>query len=65
MSNLARQFMYFNRFFSMDEILEAIEAVTPEYIQEVARDFFQPGRIAVTVLGRLNGWKIGRDALEC
>jgi predicted Zn-dependent peptidase len=65
MSNLARQFMYFNRFFSMDEILEAIEAVTPEHIQEVAREFFRPGRIAVTVLGRLNGWKIGRDALEC
>jgi predicted Zn-dependent peptidase len=65
MSNLARQFLYFNRFFSMDEILEAIEQVTAEQVREVAREFFRPEQIAMTVLGKLNGWKIDREALQC
>ena len=30
MSNLARQEMYYDRFFSMDEIIERIQAVTVE-----------------------------------
>jgi predicted Zn-dependent peptidase len=65
MSNLARQFLYFNRFFSMDEILESVNQVTAEQVQQVANEFFRPEQIAVTVLGRLNGWKIDRHALQC
>src|SRR5437763_9387452 len=47
MSNLARQEMYFDRFFSLDEIIERIESVTAEQLQEMARDLFQPEKIAV------------------
>jgi predicted Zn-dependent peptidase len=65
MSNLARQFLYFNRFFTMDEIIEEIDRVTDEAVQQVARDFFAPERIAVTMLGRLNGWKLDRKDLVC
>jgi len=65
MSNLARQDMYFDRFYGMDELIEKIEAVTAEDLQEMARDFFRTESIAVTVLGNLNGLKVARDQLAC
>jgi predicted Zn-dependent peptidase len=65
MSNLARQELYFHRFSSLDEILASIEAVTREEVQALARQFFQPERIAVTVLGPLNGFTLDRARLEC
>jgi predicted Zn-dependent peptidase len=65
MSNLARQELYFHRFSSLDEILASIEAVTREEVQTLAREFFQPERIAVTVLGPLNGFTLDRARLVC
>jgi len=65
MSNLARQEMYFDRFFSMDEMIEKIEAVTAKQLKELAEEFFQTETIYVTVLGNLNGLKITRDQLAC
>ena len=65
MSNLARQEIYFGRFFSTDEIIAQIEAVTAEQLQQIARDLFRQERIAVTVLGNLDGFKIGREKLAC
>ena len=65
MSNLARQEMYFDRFFSMDEMIEKIEAVTAEQLKELAEQFFRTEAIAVTVLGNLNGLKIPREQLAC
>src|SRR5438067_1596149 len=65
MSNLARQEMYFDRFFSLDEIIERIENVTADQLQEMSRDLFQPEKIAVTVLGNLDGLKISQDQLAC
>jgi predicted Zn-dependent peptidase len=65
MSNLARQEMYFDRFFSLDELIEKIERVTVEAVQEFANEFFRTESIAVTVLGNLNGLKLTRDQLAC
>jgi predicted Zn-dependent peptidase len=65
MSNLARQELYFGRFFSLDEILEAIEAVTREELQSLAQRYFQTDHIAVTVLGPLNGFTLDRSRLAC
>ena len=65
MSNLARQEMYFDRFFSLAEIIERIENVTADQLQEMSRDLFQPEKIAVTVLGNLDGLKISQDQLAC
>jgi len=65
MSNLARQEMYFERFYSMDELLEKIESVTAEQLQDLAKEFFHTESIAVTVLGNLNGLKLSRDQLVC
>jgi len=65
MSNLARQEMYFDRFYGMDELIERIEAVTAEEMKQFAEQFFHTESIAVTVLGNLNGLKISRDQLAC
>jgi predicted Zn-dependent peptidase len=65
MSNLARQELYFGRFYSLDEILAGIEAVTREELQSLARQYFQSDQIAVTVLGPLNGFTLERSRLAC
>ena len=65
MSNLARQELYFDRFYTLDEILLSIEAVTREEVHAIARDFFQPELIAATVLGNLNGFSLDRNRLSC
>ena len=65
MSSLARQEMYFDRFYSMDELIEKIESVTAEEIRQLANEFFLTESIAVTVLGNLNGLKLSREQLVC
>jgi predicted Zn-dependent peptidase len=65
MSNLARQEMYFDRFYGLDELIERIEAVTAHDLQQTANEFFRAGEIAVTILGNLNGLKLTRDQLAC
>jgi predicted Zn-dependent peptidase len=65
MSNLARQEMYFDRFYGLDELIEKIEGVTAEQLQELANQFFQTENVAVTVLGNLHGLRLTRDQLAC
>ena len=65
MSNLARQEMYFDRFYGLDELIERIEAVTAEDLQQTADEFFRTDQIAVTVLGNLTGLKLTREQLAC
>jgi predicted Zn-dependent peptidase len=65
MSNLARQEMYFHRFFTLDELAESIEAVTADDVHRISQAFFDQKHIALTVLGNLNGFKIGREDLVC
>jgi predicted Zn-dependent peptidase len=65
MSNLARQEMYFGRFFSLDELVESIESVTAAEVQRIAQTFFDPKQIALTVLGNLEGFRITREELAC
>ncbi|MGO9231174.1 MAG: M16 family metallopeptidase [Bryobacteraceae bacterium] len=65
MSNLARQELYFRQFFSLDELVESIESVTAGDVQAIAQSFFNPGQIAVTVLGKLEKFKLEREDLAC
>jgi predicted Zn-dependent peptidase len=39
--------------------------VTRDQVQLLAREFFQPERIAATVLGPLNGFSVDRARLAC
>jgi predicted Zn-dependent peptidase len=65
MSNLARQELYFERFMSLDEMLQAIESVTREQVQAIAQDFFRTENIALAMLGRLGGIEVTREDLVC
>jgi len=65
MANLARQEMYFQQFFTVDEIIARIDAVQAEQVQTMAQRLFDPDRIAITLLGRLDGVKLTRKQLVC
>jgi predicted Zn-dependent peptidase len=64
MSNLARQEIYFDRQFSLDETLEGIERVTAADVRRVACDMFSNGSLAATVLGQVNGLSLTKDRLS-
>jgi len=65
MSNAARQEMYFGRNISLDELSQRIDEVTSPEVQEVAREFFQTDRLAVTFLGPINDFRFTRADLAC
>jgi predicted Zn-dependent peptidase len=51
MSHLARQEIYFERHFSLDETLAGVERVTGDDVTRVATDLFSDGSLAATVVG--------------
>ena len=63
MSHLARQEIYFDRHFGLDETLEGVERVSTEDVQRVARDLFADGALAATVLGAINGLQLPPERL--
>jgi predicted Zn-dependent peptidase len=65
MSNLARQELYFQRFFTLDELVDRIEDVTADEVQSIAQTFFDQKYLAVTMLGNLQGFELTRDDLVC
>ena len=65
MTNLARQQIFFGRFFSMDEMIASIEGVTAEQVQQLAAEAFVCEKLSLTVLGKVDGLKIDRSALNC
>ncbi len=65
MVNLARQHLYFGRFYSLEEMAANIERVTAGEIQQTAQGFFDRRQVALSVVGDLDGMKISRDDLIC
>ncbi|MEO7158577.1 MAG: pitrilysin family protein, partial [Vicinamibacterales bacterium] len=63
MSHLARQEMYRDQTFGLDEMLAAIEAVTEAHVLKLADRFFTNGSLAVTVLGNVNGLHVTKEQL--
>jgi len=55
MLRLARNEIYFGRHLSVEEVLEGLNRVTAAEVQDLAREFFQPHRWALTLLGPLDG----------
>jgi predicted Zn-dependent peptidase len=53
MSHLARQEIYFERHFGLDETLAGVERVSAADVQRVAADLFANGSLAATVVGPL------------
>ena len=65
MANLARQEMYFHEFITVDEIIARINDVAVDQVRTMAQRLFDAERIAVTLLGRLDGVKLKRERLVC
>jgi predicted Zn-dependent peptidase len=65
MSNLARQWLTYGRFFALDEIIAMVDAVTADEVIEVAQELLQPGKISLALLGRLDGITVSREDLAC
>jgi predicted Zn-dependent peptidase len=65
MSNLARQEMYFKRFFTLDEMIQSIEEITAQQVQRIAQEFFDPDHITLAMLGNLGDFRIRREDLVC
>jgi predicted Zn-dependent peptidase len=64
MSHLARQEIYFDRQFGLDDTLAGIERVTADDVQRVAVDLFTNGSMSATVLGNVNGLEIPKARLS-
>jgi predicted Zn-dependent peptidase len=63
MNSLARYHLYFNRHFTPHELITMLERVTAAQVQQIARQFFTPERLAASVVGNLNGFQLTRDQL--
>jgi len=51
MSRLAKSEIYFEKFISLDEIIDGIKRVTPEEVVQVAEDVFNEDFLSLVVLG--------------
>ena len=65
MSSLARQQMYYGRFFSVDEITAEVDRVSADDIQHLAKSHLIPEFLTLTLLGNLGDLKIERSSLIC
>ncbi len=63
MSRLAKDEMCYGRFVPLNEILKSIDRVTPEKIQSLARQFFDPQFLSLTTLGPLKKKELPADLL--
>lgn len=63
-SALARQEIIHGRRISPEEVIEKMEAVTPDDMQQVARQFFTTESLALGALGNLNGFRVDRSRLQ-
>jgi predicted Zn-dependent peptidase len=63
MSSLARYHMYFNRHFSVQELIAMLESVTAEQVQQIAREIFRPESLSASVVGNLNEFSLTREQL--
>ncbi len=65
MNSLARQEMFYGRFFTTDEITAEVDRVTSEDIIRVAKELLQPAGLTLTLLGNLGDLAIDRTSLAC
>ncbi|MCX6545328.1 MAG: pitrilysin family protein [Acidobacteria bacterium] len=61
---LARQEMYFDRMFTIDETIAGITAVTIEDVARVARELLARAPLSVAVLGAVEGLSLVQDQLR-
>ncbi len=65
MSSLARQQMYYGRFFSVDEITAEVDRVTAADLTRLANDLLQADLLTLTLLGNLGDLAVTRKEMIC
>ena len=63
MVRLAQNEIHFGRYTPMKEILERIDKITPEDLIRLAEDLFEPGQLAMTILGPVKNRETFADVL--
>jgi predicted Zn-dependent peptidase len=63
-SYLARQELYFDTPFSVDEALADLDAVTADDVDRVGRDLLTRVPFSLVVLGAVDGWRPSQGALQ-
>ena len=53
-SRKAEQEIYFGQYFSIDEVIVKIDAVTWEDVQRVASKLFDESKLSLTIVGPIN-----------
>lgn len=64
MSNLAQQLLYQDRFYKLEEILNAVESVTAREIRDLANRMFDASHLTLTALGNRNGGNLKTVPME-
>ncbi|MBI2834679.1 MAG: insulinase family protein [Acidobacteria bacterium] len=64
MSHLARQEIYFDRQFSLDETLDGVQRVNEDDLSRVAGQLCSNGSLSLTVVGPLDQFKLSRAELD-
>ena len=65
MGNLARQELYFDHFYTLDEMIQSIEDITASQVQSIAQELFDPKNITLAMLGNLGEFRLRREDLVC
>ncbi|MEW6056862.1 MAG: pitrilysin family protein [Bdellovibrionota bacterium] len=54
MSAIARNEMFFGRYYSMQDVVRKIDKVTPQSMRAIAKQTFKPGKLVVALMGPKN-----------
>ena len=64
MSRIARQEIYYGKYFSMDDIIKGVEKVTGDQVEPLAQQIFTPENMSLTILGPLSRSDVPDSVLE-
>jgi predicted Zn-dependent peptidase len=64
MTHLAQQLIYFEKFYKLEEILDAVDRVTAREIRNLANRIFDSSFLTLTALGSRNGADLESVALD-
>ncbi|NIQ38049.1 MAG: insulinase family protein [Proteobacteria bacterium] len=64
MTRLAKNEIYFNRFFSVEEVIDQIDSVTIDQVNELANELFIPDHLCLTLLGPISQRRLNRDLTQ-
>jgi predicted Zn-dependent peptidase len=64
MSRIARQEMYFGKYFSVDDIIKGVDKVTAADVQRLAQQFFKRENLSLSILGPLSRTDVPDSVLE-